>query len=623
LAPEGAAAGATREPRGTLAPALVAIAVFVFVASPLLRAPLFNEDTLFVSRLREEGIAGALADFGRPQYGLSSVRFYRPLVSLSLALQSAISVDPTWLRSANLLAYLVGIVAVVHLARRLGAGRLGAAFAGSWAALFPGGPGDWCWVVGRVDAFSFGFGLLGLALLPGRESARPWVRSAWSAVALAAAFLSKETAIAFPVAAFAVGFVLEGRRGLLHAIPPALAVAAVFAMRQIALEGIVGGYVGAGPPEMRLDVSARSVAVATGLQPEQALWAVLWVVALAAVASWRDADRRRAAAACGVGALALGVPAALSLASAIDLAPILARVFPAAFALGGLVLALVLGADDLRRPFALALAIALLLVPATALSVTISGYHGASALVERDRATIEAARRKAGDARCLLAFGLPNAWPLTEPAVHVYNVGVAERFAPPFAPPGVAVWPLRLVDPSPNAEPVVISRSSELATHVVRATSWSAERGITWTDDVPALVRLAPGALPEVLDGPSVEALVRGETDPKLALPAAPEGSTLRATIFTPVGAGAARLEADGLTWKKLLFARMGSSMQIYTLPGYAVDLGARRFLVRFEWLDRDGRAIAESDLAEVKIAPSFADLVRRAEADPAFGIVR
>ena len=108
-----------------------------------------------------EETARAAADFSGSQYGLAQPLFYRPWVTFSLGLESALfGLSPALLKLSNLALFAAGLLAFRALALRLGLGSAGACCAGWACAWFPFGAGSVLWLVGRVDAHLFGFGLL-------------------------------------------------------------------------------------------------------------------------------------------------------------------------------------------------------------------------------------------------------------------------------------------------------------------------------------------------------------------------------------------------------------------------------------------------------------------------------
>ena len=73
--------------------------------------------------------------------------FWRPVVTASWSLQEATTgVDPAPLRAFNLLCHAFAAAGIGLLARRLGAGAVGAVVAGGMAALFPEQGGTVTWV---------------------------------------------------------------------------------------------------------------------------------------------------------------------------------------------------------------------------------------------------------------------------------------------------------------------------------------------------------------------------------------------------------------------------------------------------------------------------------------------
>ncbi|MEW6071446.1 MAG: hypothetical protein AB1726_02480, partial [Planctomycetota bacterium] len=204
-----------------------------------LSAPLVAEDAGILGHVHRHG---AWEDWVGPQYGLHLLAFWRPVVSASWWLQEAISgVDPLPLRAVNLLCHALAAVVVGLVARRAGAGALGALAAGGLAAVFPEQGGTVTWAAGRTDGIvSLGMALACLAVLARRPAA-----------AFAAAFLAcatKEFAFALPVWAAALLLAkgsprIERRRDLWRGLAPlCAAVGIALVSRRLALGAWGGGY---------------------------------------------------------------------------------------------------------------------------------------------------------------------------------------------------------------------------------------------------------------------------------------------------------------------------------------------------------------------------------------------
>jgi hypothetical protein len=611
--------------------AAVALA-FAAVSAWLWRAPLYGEDPMIVSWLRDGGVREALLDFSRPMYGLSSVRFYRPLVSLSIALQAAVSADAMWLRAANLAVFFLGIASVGAITRRLGAGLLGILFVGIWLVAFPGGPGDWCWIVGRVDAFSFGFGFLGLALLVAGDAAPSWGRAAAAGGALFAATLSKESAIAFAPAAPLLAAAIHGRAAIPRALAASLFVGFAWVLRAFALEFTSGGYVGA-PASLstwlqglRLESLSGAAAVVAGFPAGGALGmlAIAFVVLpfVVLVSARRGAPRSSAWAlvAC---AGCFAAPSLVGMGSG-GVEPVHARLFPTFYATLGLAWALALDAIPLgslpgKLGFRAAAAALLLALPAAGAVRSITNYREAAGRLARDFDAIQVARRARPDEPILAFAGAYQGWPDGGAHAFLYNLGLPERFAPPFAPPGPAVWPLRPALPALASEALAIPRDTPWI--VVRDAPHA---GVRLLDgETPAVIREGV-ELPSSLSGGDARAMAAGTLDRPIRIPEGPPGAKPFAVLFTNVGFARAPIDSAEGSWKRLLLAQVaGARIPLYQVIGFAADYHARRFFLLFQWIDAAGGLVAQTPLFEVSLAPDFADFIRESEADAAFGIRR
>ena len=193
-------------------------------------------------------------DWTGAQYDLASVRFWRPMVTTSLALQERMSgVAPVPLRLFNLLGHVVTAILLALVARELGAGRFGSLLTGLLAGLFPDQGGTVTWIVGRVDSLAapLAVGAL-LAALRGRG----WL----AGLATLAACATKEIAFVLPVWV-ALGALGAGRKpaaALRATSPVALAAGLAFLARRQALGTWIGGYTQVGRPELDLLACAQA-----------------------------------------------------------------------------------------------------------------------------------------------------------------------------------------------------------------------------------------------------------------------------------------------------------------------------------------------------------------------------
>ncbi|MCZ6596213.1 MAG: hypothetical protein O7B99_01090 [Planctomycetota bacterium] len=257
-----------------------------------LGAPPISDDAAALGYVHRSGFLG---DWVAPQYGLELVRFWRPLATTTLGLQEALTgTAAAPLRALNLVAHVAAALLVGLLARRLGAGALGALAAGGLAACTPEQGGTVIWLVGRVDSLSVALVLLAAWLaLGGRRVA-----------ALAAAFLACATKeVAFVLAPwtwlFALGRGDSMRAALRPALPLLAASAAALVWRRLALGEWVGGYPGGEPG---LPSGLWLAAVALG-RTQGLFLAGLLGLALAA-AAFRALDARMLLAGAGCACLA-------------------------------------------------------------------------------------------------------------------------------------------------------------------------------------------------------------------------------------------------------------------------------------------------------------------------------
>ncbi len=185
--------------RAVLAVALAALVLYL----PGLGGAFVWDDHLLVEQnplLRTAaGVTRALtSDFWAASGGASASGLWRPLVTLSYAVDGALSHwSPAWFRTMNVLAH-VGVSALVS-ALALGAGLtpLVAGLAGLLFASLPAHVESVAWISGRTDVYCALFLLLALLLdRRARARGRRWP-GAWPLVALALALLSKETAVPF------------------------------------------------------------------------------------------------------------------------------------------------------------------------------------------------------------------------------------------------------------------------------------------------------------------------------------------------------------------------------------------------------------------------------------------
>ncbi len=406
-------------------------------------AGLISEDAAALGYVHRHG---AFADWTQPQYGLSSVRFWRPLVSDSLALQEFLSgTAPAPLRWFNALGHAASAWLAALICARLGASRIAAVAVGLLAACFPFQGGNVTWIVGRVDAQCVPLVLLAChASLAGRTR-----------LALLATFgacATKELGFATPLWALALHWG-AGRppRAALRAAAPLLALAALlFVGRRLALGEWAGGYPQAALGARELLSGLR----AFGAQQAPELLALLALALLAALACERGEALRRARAALAavLAALLAAAPLAHVLAPG-AVAPEHARTLW----LSDMGLLLAAGClAPLSWPLPRAARARALALCTGVLLLGWCGWRAQSARenVLRWAAAGELARSYSAErARELAplapapepAFAL--AVPHLDPSGQAYVLmwGLADRFRAPFEPSPRAVWPWRNV----------------------------------------------------------------------------------------------------------------------------------------------------------------------------------
>lgn len=606
----------------------VAVAGLALVSFPLWTAPYFGEDALVVSWLRSGGLTEGLADWVRPQYGLSSVRFYRPVVSTSLALQAALSVEPLFLRLANLAVHVLGFASVLWIAARQGMDRIGLLFLAVWLCVFPGGPGNWCWIVGRVDSFSFGFGLAGAAVLLPSLGCPGILRGLAAAGLLFLALLSKESALAAGPLAAILAWTHAGRAALRAIALAAMGPVLGLLLRAHALEFSAGGYVAAASPLdnwkqiASFDAWANLGELAFGTPPGVVSFAAL-VIPFAGVSI-------AAARGCGIPGRALPVCAILTLL------PLFAgvhfggseashaRLFPMFFALAGIAWGHLVGIVAKSVTARLAVSLAILTFPALGLVANVKAYVDAGRVIRSDAAAVasEVASRKPmqpqGSAAPILLADAPQGWPPDRPVVLLYSLGVAERFAPPIGNLSTPVWPLRPVVGRIGGDPLTFPSSEALLLR-----RGAPNPGIRLFDGTPvSLPNPAGRPIPEVLTGDDARAMAAGDEGPTLTIPRGPSGSHLRLVVLTPVGAAWTGELATPLSWRSLLTAPIcGAPTRLYEVLGFAVDYRSWRIVFRFEWTDANGIPIARLPDVDLVLDQTFAHYVRETMADVAFGL--
>lgn len=619
---------------------IVAILLVVFgvIVWPLVGAPYFGEDVFEVGKSYEEGLSRFLADCTGSRSGLSTQRVYRPVPSLAFYLQTCVSTDATWMRSVNIIVHALGVVMTAMIAKRLGAGVAMSVFAGLWIIAFRGGVNSWCWVVGRVDAFSFGFGMAGFYLYLFAEDGRAWLRRIAGCALLAASFLSKETGVVFGPALALFLVIQKGRRGIVEIVAPAVTLGSLFVLRWFALDGILGGYVGEMGGRSMAPLEPANIinvfALCAGLPGLPAGAVLLLMAAAACTFLWLHAVARRSRpdsarhvhwlfpAAALLVSLLFYLPPPVAAGGGVP-GPQHARNFTIAFAWFGLAVSVAASAWLKGRVIPWIPALLLPLVPARVLWLDMLEVRNAARRIEATETRVRDFCRAAQPSPLpVLVPDLPSGWPPAAPIVPMFNFGISGRFAPPFDHDTKRrVWPLRPLFHKTGAPRLNITKGSLFAQLVCDMRELG---GGDWIQIHQKPVPILPvPTMPPVLAGADAVAMQEGRHDVSLQFPTVPAAKWLQISLVTPVAGGIAKVGELQPSWKALWTAPLvnGEGL-LYQLPGLSADYGATRLLIRFEWLDGFGERLAETDPVELATDAAFEQFVR-AEADAVFGVRR
>jgi hypothetical protein len=517
-----------------------------------------SEDTSVVRHLATH--AGA-ADWFQAQYGMSSIRFWRPLVTASLELQLWLTgADPAAMRLFNLTAHLGGATLVFWLARALRCGTVGSLAAALAAATFPFQGGTAIWIVGRVDALA---GPLVVAAALAAARGRGLVAALFVVFALATKEIGA-AAVPFALAAAAQAPQLDAPRRRRTYLWVCAGAAVALLWRALALGTFVGGYPGT-------DLFAAPLASARhGIAALGALPGVVVFVALLGLLARSIRSR----------VLIVGLVGALGALAVV--APLLADGVPrlehrrwlivpdgcVCLAAGALIGRLRVRASDPVR--------AIPALAATLLVVAGIGWRMADAredVVAWKRASTEAqvfvdrlAQTLASEParpEPLFAIGVPRL--SSDGRAYTLHLGLADRFREPIAAPGPReVWPWR-----------PFFGNTELA-------SPGPERGGAWRieDVVPALA----------LEGPLAVRLSGDDSGGVVFAPAtAADVVDVRVVLATELGYDVAPLPApgpNGWTIDQILGA--SGATQLWRTLLFAGEAGARR--AYFAFVAADGR---------------------------------
>jgi tetratricopeptide (TPR) repeat protein len=231
---------------------VAALAVLPYVLMPA--NPLIYDSSLAITA-NQSLQSGPLMDlfsrvdfWGVPLDADYSTRSYRPLVSLTYALQVRLFGGIPWLfHLGDMILHALAALLVVRLVEAIDGGAGPALIAGAVFAVHPVQTDAVCGVVGRADIMA-GICLLGalVAHLTAPRRHRPWLWEIGALVLLAAGFLCKEYAVSFPFVLIAVDLILPGSNGQIRrrrwiAWGMAILLLAAYLSIRYVLMGAVGG----------------------------------------------------------------------------------------------------------------------------------------------------------------------------------------------------------------------------------------------------------------------------------------------------------------------------------------------------------------------------------------------
>jgi tetratricopeptide (TPR) repeat protein len=266
---------------------LVAACVLTYIGS--LRGDFVSDDVLLRNRLREVVAEGGWSrvlrtDLVAIEAG-ARTGFYRPLATLSLLIDGAISGDsPAGYHVTNIVLHIAATLLVLLLALQLGLALQAATAAALLFAVHPVHVEAVAWISGRFDLLCTAFYLLALWLYARAVGRRSGAVFAAAVAAGAAAMLAKEMAVTLPAVVFlldavglargdptpsttAVGFWRPGWRGaLVRSIPFAAVVAGYFLLRSASRETEILMQPGDALPRLELvSTAGRAVLYYFGL----------------------------------------------------------------------------------------------------------------------------------------------------------------------------------------------------------------------------------------------------------------------------------------------------------------------------------------------------------------------
>ena len=193
----------------------------------------------------EHGAAGYLAECFDPGSASGRSQYFRPLWTASWLTDLSLGTEPGRSRAVTLALHLATAVLLGTLARLLGLGRLGGLVAAGAFACSAVPHEVVGWVCARTDALATLFLCLSLTgTLVAVRARRPLPAQALAVGALACAFLSKDSALVFPLLLLPLLLALP-RLGIalrpLRVVPVLVAYAALFGLRWWAVGTPLGG----------------------------------------------------------------------------------------------------------------------------------------------------------------------------------------------------------------------------------------------------------------------------------------------------------------------------------------------------------------------------------------------
>ena len=374
----------------------------------------------------------AFAEFGRGWFGVRDL--WRPLVSVSLAVNFELGSDARWFRACNVALVGISAFATACTAVRLSPRRpiLCGTVAATLVVLHPAAVEPAAWISARTTGLEVALGALATAAFVRRLDGvgSPFVAPLLLALALA----SKEGAVAVPCLwfAIAIGRAPTGERAAAfrRLVPAGILVLGYFVLRKVVLDVFTTAESGRDLGDRFTALAVRS---ATWIAPPTPYGACAWLALAACFAACIVVARdvRRIASAVAIAGLLLLAPTSHAFEPIGTMTGRL--VFPAVPALA-IAIALVVAAALSRaaRAVAITAAFAIATVYATWSASWIAQYGGEDGEIAAVRAGLSEATTNAMPGRPMAISMLPGL-PLLQ--THLWSMlGV-----PPFAPRELAL----------------------------------------------------------------------------------------------------------------------------------------------------------------------------------------